>query len=195
MPQRCRERFPRRCGLAIPTCITTRAWRICRYAYRNRYLAVSFEVGGGENVPGIPGACATCNFYVSGKRPMIASLRVLPMIDILPQFLQWCIQYHVILDRAMTTHDCTWAFWVRTTQWYSPRAHAWTGGSPSTRWSPEMFWVTGRALPIVQTAPSGETLKYNAPICCSCLEGGGGLPPDLLMTSCLVQIITRITCT
>ena len=24
----------------------------------------------GENVPGIPGACATCNFYVSGKRPM-----------------------------------------------------------------------------------------------------------------------------
>ena len=25
-------------------------------------VAVSFEVGGGENVPGIPGACATRNF-------------------------------------------------------------------------------------------------------------------------------------
>ena len=31
-------------------------------------LSFSFEVGGGENVPGIPGACATCNFtyLVSG---------------------------------------------------------------------------------------------------------------------------------
>ena len=27
-------------------------------------LAVSFEVGGGENVPGIPGACATPNLRI-----------------------------------------------------------------------------------------------------------------------------------
>ena len=46
--------FPRHSGLAIPTCIKARAWRTCR-------LAVSFEVVGGENVPGIPGACATRN--------------------------------------------------------------------------------------------------------------------------------------
>ena len=64
-----RERFPRHSGLAIPTCITARAWRTCRDACRDRLLAVSFEVGGGEN---IPGACATPPppLYVSGKRSM-----------------------------------------------------------------------------------------------------------------------------
>ena len=36
--------------------------RTCRDACRDRYLAVSFEVDGRENVPGIPGACATRNF-------------------------------------------------------------------------------------------------------------------------------------
>ena len=54
--------FPHHRGLAIPTCIAARAWRTCRDACRDRYLAVSVEVGGGENVPGIPGACATRNF-------------------------------------------------------------------------------------------------------------------------------------
>ena len=47
MRRECRERFPRHRGLAIPTCIAARA---CR----DRKLPVSFEVGGGENVPGIP---------------------------------------------------------------------------------------------------------------------------------------------
>ena len=55
----CRERFPRHPRLAIPTCITAGAWRTCRAACRDRWLAVSFEVGGRENVPGIPDACAT----------------------------------------------------------------------------------------------------------------------------------------
>ena len=32
----CRERFPRHRGLAIPTCITARAWRTCRDAYHDR---------------------------------------------------------------------------------------------------------------------------------------------------------------
>ena len=62
MRRECRERIPRHSGLAIPTCITASAWRICRDVCRDRYLAVSFDVGGGENVPGIPGACATRNF-------------------------------------------------------------------------------------------------------------------------------------
>ena len=57
-----RERFPRRRGLAIPTCITARAWRTCRDAFRDRLQAVSLEVGSGENLPGIPGACAKRNF-------------------------------------------------------------------------------------------------------------------------------------
>ena len=32
----CWERFPRHSGLAIPTCITTRSWRTCRDACRDR---------------------------------------------------------------------------------------------------------------------------------------------------------------
>ena len=36
MSRECRERFPRHRGLAIPTCITARAWRTCRDACRDR---------------------------------------------------------------------------------------------------------------------------------------------------------------
>ena len=34
-------------------------------------MSGSLSRGGGENVPGIPGACATRDFAVSGKRPML----------------------------------------------------------------------------------------------------------------------------
>ena len=61
MPREYRERFPRHHRLAIRTCITARAWRTCRDACRDRLLPVSFYVGGGENVPSIPGACTTRN--------------------------------------------------------------------------------------------------------------------------------------
>ena len=54
--------FPRHRGLVIPTCITPRAWRTCRDAWRDRYLMVSFEVSDGGNAPGIPGAYANSNF-------------------------------------------------------------------------------------------------------------------------------------
>ena len=66
----CRARSSRHRGLAIPTFITARASRTCRDACRDRYLAVSFEVGGGENVPGIPGACATRNFTYLVRGPL-----------------------------------------------------------------------------------------------------------------------------
>ena len=36
MRRECRERFPRHRGLAIPTCITARAWRTCRGSCRDR---------------------------------------------------------------------------------------------------------------------------------------------------------------
>ena len=49
--------FPCNRGLVIPTCTTH-----LRDACRDRSLTVSFEGGGGENVPGIHGACATRNF-------------------------------------------------------------------------------------------------------------------------------------
>ena len=61
MRQKCRERFPRHLGLAIPTCITAHKSRTRRDACWDRWLAVFFEVGGGENVPGIPGSCTTRN--------------------------------------------------------------------------------------------------------------------------------------
>ena len=65
----CRERFPRHCGLAIPTYITACASSTCRNACRDRSLSVSFEVGGEKNVPGIPGACEIRNFTYLGRGP------------------------------------------------------------------------------------------------------------------------------
>ena len=69
MRRESRERFPRHPGLAILTCITTRAWCTCHGACRDRLLAVSFEVGGGGNTPGISGACTTRNFAYLLKGP------------------------------------------------------------------------------------------------------------------------------
>ena len=63
------RRFPRHRGLAIPTCMTARAWRTCRHACRYHWLAVSFEVGSGENYSCIPGACATRNFAYLVRGP------------------------------------------------------------------------------------------------------------------------------
>ena len=63
-------------GLATPTCITARAWRTCRDACRDRWLAVSFEVSGRENVPGIPCACATLSFTYLVRDPCRHSSRV-----------------------------------------------------------------------------------------------------------------------
>ena len=69
MRQECRECFSRHRGLAIPIYNTARAWRTCRDACRDRKLTVSFEIGGGENVRGIPGACVTRNFTYLARGP------------------------------------------------------------------------------------------------------------------------------
>ena len=61
--------FPPHRGLTISACITARASRTCRDACRDRKLAVSFEVGGGENVPGIPGTFTTRNFTYLVRGP------------------------------------------------------------------------------------------------------------------------------
>ena len=52
--------------LAIPTCITARAWRTCRDACRDRLPAVT-----GKTFPAFP-AHAHPQICVSGKRPMTA---------------------------------------------------------------------------------------------------------------------------
>ena len=41
----------------------------CRHACRDRKLAVSYEVGGGENVSGISGGCATHSFTYLVRGP------------------------------------------------------------------------------------------------------------------------------
>ena len=54
-------------GYVFPADTGERSRRTSRDACLDRWLAVSFEIGGGENVPGIPGACATRNFtYARG---------------------------------------------------------------------------------------------------------------------------------
>ena len=73
----CWERLPCHSGLAIPKRIRARAWRTCRDACRDRYLAVSLEVGGGENVPGIPGACATQDFAYLVRGPWLTPCWIL----------------------------------------------------------------------------------------------------------------------
>ena len=79
--------FHRQRGLAIPTCITARAWRTCHDACRDRWLAVSFEVDGGENVPDIPGACATLNLTYLVRGPWIVAFNNDFYKNILVRFL------------------------------------------------------------------------------------------------------------
>ena len=62
MHRECREHFPCHRGLAIPTA-SPHVHHACAVTQcRDRYLVVSFEAGGRESVPGIPGANATCNY-------------------------------------------------------------------------------------------------------------------------------------
>ena len=92
--------FPVNRRLAIPTCITTRAWRTCRDVCRDRLLAVYFEVGGGENVPGITGACATRNFMYLVRGP----LHIIPLYEC-PDPL-WKRQFNDKWRHYSVTPDC-----------------------------------------------------------------------------------------
>ena len=81
----CRECFPRHRGLAIPTYIT------CRDACRDRQQAVSYEVGGGQNVPGIPGACTARNFayLVRGPSQELSSRFVVLQWGCVKELCKW----------------------------------------------------------------------------------------------------------
>ena len=74
MRRGCRERFPchrpqRNPSLAIPTCIMARVTHVpwCTLGSPTR--------GGGKNVPGTPGACATRNFTYLVRGPCVANAR------------------------------------------------------------------------------------------------------------------------
>ena len=75
--------------LAIPACITARASRTCRDACRDRLPAVA-----GKTFPAFP-AHAHPQFYVSGKRPMAASLnKQIPNTTCsCLGFLWWCFSW------------------------------------------------------------------------------------------------------
>ena len=68
MRRECRESFPCHRGLAIPT------WHTCRDGCRDHLLTVSLEVGARENVPGIPGECATRTFASLVRGPKVRIL-------------------------------------------------------------------------------------------------------------------------
>ena len=53
---------------------TKGAWRTCCGACRDHYLVVSFQFGGGENVPSNPGACATRNFTYLARGTLLSKL-------------------------------------------------------------------------------------------------------------------------
>ena len=71
----CRERFPRHrlqrnplvsdLSMHYGTCVTHVPW----------YMTGSLTRGGGENVPGIPGACATSNFTYLARGPCSPCIR------------------------------------------------------------------------------------------------------------------------
>ena len=63
--------FPRHRGIAIPTCTTASASRTCCDACRDCKRVVSFEFGGRENAPGIPGACETRKFRCLVRGPWV----------------------------------------------------------------------------------------------------------------------------
>ena len=71
--------------LAIPTCITARAWRTCRDACRDCAPAVT-----GKTFPAFP-AHARLQFCVSGKRPM----------ELFPGTMIW----HFLWRRVYVTHN------------------------------------------------------------------------------------------
>ena len=78
MRRECRERFPlppisENRLLAIPACITARAWRTCRDACRDCLHAVT-----GKTFPAFP-AHAHPQFYVSGKRPIVNEVALTDM--------------------------------------------------------------------------------------------------------------------
>ena len=97
--------------LAIPTCITARAWRTCRDACRDRAPAVT-----GKTFPAFP-AHAHLQFCVSGKRPMLSS----QWIHIIYLKIPWNINlispftsYNKTPNRGTQSGRVKWCFFMRT---------------------------------------------------------------------------------
>ena len=105
-----RERFPRHLGLAIPTCFTARVYRTCRDACHDRELVVSFDIGGGENVPGIPLACTTRNFTYLVGASWHLWLLVVTTWDLVLQMEDWT--FHVPFQESPDIDLERWKRWT-----------------------------------------------------------------------------------
>ena len=62
--------------------------------------------------------CQCCGIAGECDRGFRTRYGVSFVIDILPQFLQWCMQYHVISNSAITVIDCIWTSMSWTASWH-----------------------------------------------------------------------------
>ena len=106
--------------LAIPACITARAWRTCRDACRDRLHAVT-----GKTFPAFP-AHAHPQFYVSGKRPMeqcaktpyklfSLHIRVRAIVSTTLDICQssWnCVEYSCLCAYSTPSHDMDQCWYI-----------------------------------------------------------------------------------
>ena len=123
MRRECRERFPRHRSQRKPlvndpgmhhgTCVTHVSW--C--------MTGSLNSDGGENVPGIPGACATLNFMYLARGPLRASLWSHESINSWPSDDIW-------------SHKSGWALVQAMACLYSerPRGAGFRSVNPTERW-------------------------------------------------------------
>ena len=101
-------------------------------------MSGSLTPGGGENVPGIPDACATRNFYVSWKKPILEKyyIWVEPVI--------WCsVELYTGRGPYRYIRDAIWRYWsvsslvqamacclnqcwliINSALWHSPVSHS-----------------------------------------------------------------------
>ena len=105
MRRECWERFPRHWfqrkllvsdpGMHHGTCVTHVPW--C--------MSGSLTRGGGENVPGIPGACATSNFAYLARGPWVSNRSISLPVHHLNILIVWLLRHVAVIYRYfISTH-------------------------------------------------------------------------------------------
>ena len=122
MHRECRERFPAIAGW--PSWHSSRHVRdrTCRDACQGRQLAVSF-VGGGENVPGIPGACVSRNFAYLVRDPYCQQALYepsLPYYSLFSIIVILFMQYHMYQRKYWYAHvfQALWVLHLSKLHWH-----------------------------------------------------------------------------
>ena len=114
IPRECRERFPRQRlqrkpvvsnpGMHHDTCVTHVTWCMSR----------SLICGGGQNVPGIPGVCATRNFTYLARGPLFGPLSrfALNLVKLLPLILKSGIRRFHLRISYHRINCSDWTKWL-----------------------------------------------------------------------------------